>query len=230
MANEYLITRLEGIQAALNAVHKSSSSMSSASRGQERQAFIHEFLENVFPPVYRFGTGDATDSAGKRSGQLDVVVEQPLAPSLPAVSGGKNPTRLYLAESIAAVLEVKSDASAQWGEAVRTAEALGKLKRKFETMMVSGYYPGQSIPLFVIGYTGWKNAETVQHHLEQCPHISGVLIIEGGLFVSSPHAGAVIGTGPLALWGFISILHTIVSGITDATLDLLAYGRNSPPP
>ena len=48
------------------------------------------------PPIYRFGTGDATDSTGNKSGQLDVVVEYPFSPSLPVVGTGQS--RLYLAE------------------------------------------------------------------------------------------------------------------------------------
>ena len=56
------------------------------------------------------GTGDATDAGGNRSGQLDVVVEYPFAPSLPL---GVGTTRLYLAEGVAAVVEVKSDAAGQ---------------------------------------------------------------------------------------------------------------------
>ena len=47
-----------------------------------------------------FGSGDATDVAGNRSGQLDVVLEYPFAPSIPA--GGK--TKLFLAEGVASVV------------------------------------------------------------------------------------------------------------------------------
>ena len=72
--------------------------MSAASKGAERQAFIESFLTNVLPPTFRFGSGDATDAAGHRSGQLDVVVEYPFSPSLPSF-GGPGVTRLYLAES-----------------------------------------------------------------------------------------------------------------------------------
>ncbi len=79
--------------------------MSDSSKGSEREHFIDLFLKEVFPPSYRFGTGDALDSAGNKSGQLDVVVELTFFPSLPALGGG---SRLYLAEGVAAVIEVKS--------------------------------------------------------------------------------------------------------------------------
>lgn len=111
MTNRYILQRLTGLQSILKGVHQSSVGLSSATMGQERAAFIDEFLAKVLPPIYRFGTGDATDAAGARSGQLDVVVEYPFAPSLPIVGAGQS--RLYLAESIAAAIEVKSDLSGQ---------------------------------------------------------------------------------------------------------------------
>lgn len=114
MPNQHVLQRLAGIQQILMGVHQASSSMSSATSGQERAAFIDQFLSQAFPSPFRFGTGDATDTAGVRSGQLDVVVEFPFMPSLPLTGGGNS--RLYLAESVAAVIEVKSNVAAQWNQ------------------------------------------------------------------------------------------------------------------
>jgi hypothetical protein len=119
MPNEYVVQRLMGMQSILNGVHQSGGGLSSATIGQERAAFIDQFLSGVLPPIYRFGSGDATDAAGNKSGQLDVVVEYPFAPSLPIVGAGQS--RLYLAESVAAVIEVKSNLAGQWSQAVGTA-------------------------------------------------------------------------------------------------------------
>jgi len=129
MPNLHVQARLEGIQKILNGAYHANSTMSSASKGAERAAFIDEFLSKVLPSPYRFGTGDATDRNGKRSGQLDVVVEYPFIPSLPIVGTGTS--RLYLAESVAAVVEVKSDVAAQWSEVVHTARQLEPLQRQF---------------------------------------------------------------------------------------------------
>src|SRR4051794_15735815 len=112
MANQAIFARLTGIQQMLTGVHQPGSPMSSASKGTERQAFIDQVLREVLPPVYRFGTGDATDVSGYRSGQPNVVVEYPFAPNLPL--GGPS-SRLYLAEGVAAVIEVKSNVADQWG-------------------------------------------------------------------------------------------------------------------
>jgi hypothetical protein len=92
----------------------------------QRERFIDVFLSQVFPPPFRFGQGDVTDTAGRRSGQLDVVVEYPLLPSLPVV-GNQASSRLYLAEGIAAAIEVKSNVASQWSEVVSTATKLAPL-------------------------------------------------------------------------------------------------------
>lgn len=88
MPNQLVLQRPAGIQNILMGVHRSGAPMSAASKGAERQAFIERFLANVLPPTFRFGSGDATDAVGHHSGQLDVVVEYPFAPSLPSFGGG----------------------------------------------------------------------------------------------------------------------------------------------
>jgi hypothetical protein len=151
MSNAHVMQRLAGIQSQLMAVHQTSTPMSSATKGTEREAFINQFLSKVLPPIYRFGTGDATDPAGHRSGQLDVVVEYPFGPTLPSVAGE---TRLYLAESVAAVVEVKSSLPAQWSEAQRTLSQLLPLRRSYGVTMSFGARPLDTIPLFIASYTG----------------------------------------------------------------------------
>ena len=218
--NQYVFERLVGIQNILKGVHQAGTPMSSASKGTERQAFIENFLENVLPPVYRFGSGDATDAAGRRSGQLDVVVEYPFAPSLPAFGGGP---RLYLAESVAAVIEVKSDVAAQWDEARRTADQLAPIRRRIHAAMTLGSGPSEEIPLFVAGYTGWSTGDAAVRNLEQSPNIVGVLVIESGIFASSANFRQLHASGPWALWGLISCLHQITNSLQSASTDPLDY-------
>ena len=222
MPNNHVLQRLTGIQAILRGVHQAGAQMSASSRGGERQAFIDHFLANVLPPIYRFGTGDATDATGKHSGQLDLVVEYPFSPTLPLllpVVGGT--TRLYLAESIAAVIEVKSNVSAQWDEARRTAANLAPLRRSIRPGMTMGEVP-ENIPLFIGSYTGWKRASTLQNKLAECPEIAGILVIDHGLFVTSLNGGSV-STGPWALWGLICTLHSITNALQVASPDPMQY-------
>jgi hypothetical protein len=156
------------------------------------------------PPIYRFGTGDATDTNGNLSGQLDVVVEYPISPSLPLT--GPSATRLYLAESIAAVIEVKSDAAKQWPQAQQTAAQLAPLQRTFGARItIGGSNPKPRIPLFVAGYTGWKTIDALRANLSADNNVAGILVIDAGLFASSQEYHGMTATGPWALWGLICI-------------------------
>ena len=155
MANQHIKDRLEGIQKMLMGAHQAGISMTSASKGNEREAFINAFLSEILPPQFRFVSGDITDQSGNRSGQLDVVIEFPFVPSIPIVVG-KSP-RLYLAEGVVAVIEVKSDISNQWDEVLTTANSLSRLERRYGTGISFGARAGKRIPLYAVGYIGCKN-------------------------------------------------------------------------
>ena len=123
-----LTPRLEAIHRTLIAGFDGSSNFSSATKGHERELFVSGLLRQVFPPTFRFGTGDVTDFRGEQSGQVDVVIEFPHIYSLPLTPDGP---RLYMSETVAAVIEVKSNLSKQWNEALETAKKLKNLKRRF---------------------------------------------------------------------------------------------------
>lgn len=76
------------------------------------EKYLSLFLSNVLPPLYRFGTGDITDAlsnndASRKSGQIDIVVEMPWAPSF-LMSAGSS-VRLYPAEAVGTAIEIKSN-------------------------------------------------------------------------------------------------------------------------
>jgi len=220
MSNAHIFQRLAGIQKILVGVHQAGKSLSAASKGKEREAFIDSFLSEVLPSPFRFGSGDVTDENGNRSGQLDVVVEYPFMPSLPIP--GLTGTRLYLAESVAAAVEVKSDVSSQWDEVLNVARQLEPITRKFGATMTMGRAPTARIPLFAVGYTGWKRAETLRNRLKDAS-VDGILVIDAGVFVSSPEFGVEAATGPWALWGLISCLHQATSTLKSTSTNPLRY-------
>ena len=211
----------------LMGAHHAGGSLSSASKGNEREAFINGFLSQVLPPQFRFGSGDATDQNGVRSGQLDIVVEYPFVPSLPIVAG-RSP-RLYLAEGIVAVIEVKSDIAQQWDEVMTTANALASLKRnyKYQSGVSIGPRAPEKIPLYAVGYAGWKGFETVKSHVDNAKDINGVLVIEHGHFVGlyeyldEAHKSHTFTSSSqsssMALWGLICCIHYAGSMVTSAT-------------
>ena len=181
---------------------------------------IDGFLSGVLPAPFRFGTGDATDRSGKRSGQLDVVVENPFCPSLPIVGGGQ--IRLYLAEAVAAVVEVKSNVEKQWQQVLETAVQLEPLRRQLREYSYAGRPPTKRIPFFAVGYEGWKRPATLKAKLGEGA-IDGILVIDPGVFASSGNFGDILSSGAAALWGFISCLHEATNDLKQNTPQLYDY-------
>src|SRR5262249_51778259 len=153
--------------------------------------FIREFLQKVFPSHYRFTHGVITDSFGKLSGQVDLAVEYPFLPSFPMPNADQ---RLLLAESVAMVIEVKSDLANQWAELEATVKKVKMLRRKWLGSIshsgggLSGHGPSVTpIPCIAVGYTGHKTLEGLKNRLlntveEARP--DAVYVIEPGLFYS----------------------------------------------
>ena len=110
------------------AVYDAGSALSSATKGAERELFVELVLRNVLPPHVRLGPGDIVDAAKRTSGQVDIVLESTMSLSFPStvVSG----PRLYLAEGVVAVIEVKSDLRNQWRSVVRKVHSLQELRRR----------------------------------------------------------------------------------------------------
>jgi hypothetical protein len=223
MQGEELKQRLAGIQKSLMGLFYSGVGLSSASRGQERERFIDLFLCKVLPPGYRFGTGEAIDSFGYKSGQLDVVVEFTFFPSLAAFAGQP---RLYFAEGVAAVIEVKSNLAKQWKEVQNTSSALRPLQRLFKAPGFTPFGPpSKKIPIFAIGYKGWKDLEIVKRKANE-GIVDGILIIEQGLFSTSlEFPNGMYAQGPFGLWGLICSLHFCALSIVINSVSPIEYVR-----
>jgi hypothetical protein len=222
----------------LMGAHSAGSPLTSPSQGHEREAFINGFLSQVLPPSFRFGSGDAIDQYGNSSGQLDIVVEYPFVPSLPLVAGGS--PRLYLAEGIVAVIEIKSNLAEKWSRVEKTAEQLMTLTRNYTYRegVTSGPRAVEKIPLYAGGYTGWKDFTSVQDHVDPSKGVNGVLVIDRGHFVGQAgylaHDGrpkwfeCAFNNDPMALWGLITCIHYSGSMVTSVTKNTpLRYGQGS---
>jgi hypothetical protein len=191
--NQHLATRLSSIRDALMAHYKGGRGLPTVMAGSERETLLDKYLQQVLPPIYRFGRGTITDSKGGRSGGLDIVMELPFAPNFPMPAGDQ---RLYLAESVAAVIEVKSNLSSQWSEVESTVAAVKTLRRDLREpeRYVEATPPATEpqlkisdiIPCYVVGYMGHTTIEGLQHRLastaETC-RPDGALVIDSGCFV-----------------------------------------------
>ncbi|WP_183025679.1 DUF6602 domain-containing protein [Variovorax sp. UMC13] len=241
MSSERVLKRIAGIQKQLIAAYEAGSDMSSASKGAERDLFLHGYLQAVLPTGFRFGTGDIVDQHGAASGQVDIVIENPFVPSLPIMGGYP---RLYLTEGVAAAVEVKSDVQAQWSQVEAKAAKIASLAssassmtfgafggtittRNPEGLSVGGRALGGGLPFFVAGYRGFANVrldsvESVALKMDAAG-VDALLVVESGLFVSSARLGGVYARGPHGLWAFICAVTKAAQQVRAIEFDPLSY-------
>jgi hypothetical protein len=228
LLNGTLSTRLLGMHRMLMSVHQAGTDASSNTKGFERETFVNLFLSQVFPPVFRFGSGDIIDQYNRQSGQVDIVVEFPFFPSIQTIVTGP---RLYLAENVAAAIEVKSDISKQSGQVKTTSKKLKSLQPR-QGGCVGPRVVARDflVPLFVVSFKGWKTAKNAEDLIrEGLAH--GVLILEHGV-CSGPllHRDGqsflqrtVVGKPDAALWLFVSCLHDCITRIQSMTAHPFHY-------
>lgn len=223
--NPYVIGRLKAIQAILANASKGGTGLASATIGSERESFVNLVLGNVIAPPFRIGTGEITDHAGNLSGQVDIVVEYANTISFPMLQA--NASRLYLAESVCCVIEVKSNVQDQWDQVVAKAQKLTTISRSTGVIAWAGPKPDRTIPLFAVGFKGWKHSESALEALQKVPAdagaLSGILMLDSGVYVSrgvyETHANA----GPEAIFGFLLSLEQLTSTMLVAKPNLAAY-------
>jgi hypothetical protein len=218
--NKYLEQRLAGIQQALMAHHVGGISMPSASKGGERETFVRDFLQALFPAHRRFGQGAITDSKGNISGQVDIVLEFGHAPSFPMPNGDE---RLFLADAVAMAIEVKSDLTAQWEQVRSTTKKVKALHRNLGVVMAIGSNPPMKIPCIAIGYKGRGTPEELTTRLLATPEDErpdAVLIVESGAAATFDGAGA---QGVWGLYLICTIINACLTQVAHAVPDLLSY-------
>jgi hypothetical protein len=229
--NHQLKARLAGIRSILLAHHKAGSLLPSASKGSERETLVREFLEKVFPLPFRFGSGAISDAAGLASGQLDIVVEWPFCASFPTPGGSE---RLYLAESVAFVIGVKSDLAGQWSQVEESVAKVWPLRRRWRGHFTVDSEVGIStvpasesrIPYAVVGFSGYKTSDVLAHRLSETPQERRpdvALVIESGAYVGWNGINVADDEG---LFAFCSDGAYFVRNVITADPDLAMYLGN----
>jgi hypothetical protein len=191
-----LAARLEAIREILFAHFKAGKSLPSATVGAERETLVREFLSRVLPRQVRFGSGAILDSRGRSTGQIDVVLEFPFGPSFPTPA---TDDRVYLADSVAVALEVKSNLD-QWGEICRSASRVNELARSWIghcSILPDGHVKafgptGSWIPFIAVAYRGPKTGSKLRKRIEHTPNarIDAVFVIESGAYSGCALSGS----------------------------------------
>ena len=219
--NPYLVQRLTGIQQSLMAQHGAGRGMPNATIGGERETFLREFLQKLFPAHRRFATGAITDSEGRLSGQVDIAVEYGVVPSFPMPATEE---RLLLAESVAIALEVKSDLVSQWNQVCETTQKIKTLRRHLNPLMHFGGPLTATIPCIAVGYTGHSTIAGLQERIGTTPEDQrpdGALVVDSGCFVGF----GLTASGALGLYALCLAINVVLTQIGFAAPDLMSYVR-----
>ncbi|MEK9157394.1 MAG: DUF6602 domain-containing protein [Patescibacteria group bacterium] len=180
--NEQLEQRVKGLFDTLMGNCIAGDCFNSDTKGYEREIVVNGLLKVVFPSTFRFGTGEIVDPNGEKSGQLDIVVEIPTFYSLTISEGAP---RLYLADGVAAVIEVKTKLTSQ--EQTRIAQHKEKLDRlvrdqSFFLKVATTVY-GKRIPYFVVAFRSDITPEALELFAKE-RGIDGIFVVESQIFVS----------------------------------------------
>ena len=178
-------------------------------------------MGKLFAPSFRFGTGAITDAHNSISGQIDIVIENTFAPSFPMPAGDH---RLYLAESVAVALEVKSDLAAQWGEVRDTVRKVKALRRDLGPAL--SYYQSSTndIPTIAVGFRGHTTVAGLLERVTSTPEAERpdcAVVIESGCFVSP----TIRSEGPSGLFSLAAFINAQLQQHRAAFPDLFRYSN-----
>lgn len=142
-------------------------------KGTPREAFIREYLESHLSQNLAIGTGeiiDSTSQAGESRNQIDIVLYRRNYPRL-AFGGG---IHAFLAESVVAIIEVKSTlTSEELGKSIRAARRVKQLQKHVVRSFHTGYQP-PSILSFVVAYDGPAQMKTVHGWIDPLHKTEGI--------------------------------------------------------
>ena len=230
-SKQLFIKKLEDIHTSLMARYHETAGFSSAISGTEREVVMKELLQRVLPGSFRIGSGAILDASGRETGQVDAVIERSFSLSFPI---GSESNRLYVADSVCAAFEIKSDLYRQGKEAKAKIEKIRALRRfdipedQKRDRVIQG--DALFIPCFIIGFKGHTTEETLQGNFldprnRYAP--SGVLCIESELFFGqSPGGNWHTARGkPGCILGFLNCLANTLRYMASATMDLTRYER-----
>ena len=185
--------KLRDIHTALMAVHRESAGYSSSITGSEREAINRHLMSTILPANHRCGTGTIVDAYGNESGQVDGIIELPYSLSFPlATAGDGTGNRLYLADSVGAAFEYKSNLSAQADEALKKVEQIKALRRyRIPPNGIVG--ASFRVQTFIIAFAGGpKDRDALEEkflHPRRSPSADAVLLLEAEIFIGRTSDG-----------------------------------------
>lgn len=224
--NKLFSKKIQNIHSNLMECYRDSQFYSPSITGAEREIFNRELFQRILPSNYRVGAGTIVDSQDHQTGQIDAVIELPFSLSFP-ISSGEN--RLYMADTIGAAFEIKSDLNNQWDDAIAKIKEIKQLNRYFIEPDEFAMLDTLKIPAYIIAFTGSKKLDTIYKKLESVAirdRPDGIFIIEHGILY-----GRVLGGNSVyeahdpqrAILAFISAIYHVLQQYSSNTVDIDRY-------
>jgi len=224
--NELFARKIENIYKNLMECYRDTEKYAPSIIGAEREIFNRELFQKILPSNYRVNAGTITDCMGKETGQIDAVIELPFSLSFP-ISSAEN--RLFLADTIGAAFEIKSNLNSKWDEAISKIKEIKKLNRYYMKEGEMVLLDNLKIPSYIIAFTGPKKVDTI---LEKFTGIQvkdrpdGIWVIEHGTFYGRiPGGNSVfeVHNPRRAVLAFISCIYQTLQNYSKNTADLDIY-------
>lgn len=235
--NPSILSRLEATIKIFGSLYDAGATFGTTLRGNEREIFVSEFLRKCVPAAVGIGTGEIVDNGNRKTGQLDVVVEAALRPSfgIPATEA-----KVYMAHSVAMVLEIKSTLTKTvWDKEIEPHAAKvraltrqlvdhkkldGAILARWRTERLKGAFPTafpDKIPYIVVAFrANWKDSEGLNRVLQASDNVDGVLTFgptDTRYLIKTGNRPAVL-EGSKALFSFlVSVNH--ISRFSDLLID-----------
>lgn len=128
-------------------------------KGTPREAFIREFLQYHMSETIGIGTGEIIDCNSKpneKRNQIDIVLYRRSYPKLDFGGG----ITCFLAESVIAIIEVKSELTeVEMGKSIEAAKNVKALSRSLS--FIANEFQPPSILCYVVAYDGPASMKTV---------------------------------------------------------------------
>jgi hypothetical protein len=129
-------------------------------KGNPREAFIKEFLQDHLPPRLLIGSGeiiDANSKNGELRNQHDIILYKDSYPKINLGFG----TTIFFIESVVATIEVKSRLNKKgFEQAVKAAYRTKLLNPSVHSQAWAGHIPPKILN-YIVAYDGPKTLETV---------------------------------------------------------------------
>lgn len=165
--------------------------------GAERETIIRKVLQRVIPDTYEIGSGQIIDANNSRSKQIDIVIARKDFPQIRF----NDRTANYLAESVVATLEIKSELTKKELKiALDNAKSVSYLQYHFDqesserickefsvTTDAQGIVSGPQANVqrvlaatrpstYIVGLRGWETSDNFYSHMETWikSHTNGV--------------------------------------------------------